>query len=204
MRWIVPGGMFGSQWQGCDERQRSKSTSVAARSWRPHPGGRSGLSLLYFGRHVLIPVALALMISLLLAPAVRAPRRTEVGHAPSVLIAALMLAVSCLTVTVAIGAQVLCIAESIPQYEATIHRKLKTLDESTLGRVRALISEASDLVTIQDPTTSSSPERKRSEELHQQVQELLPRAQVVSLFCPGVTASPDEEFADASAVTRPR
>src|SRR5579864_897732 len=76
------------------------------------------LPLLYFGRHVLIPVALALMISLLLAPAVRALRRTEVGHAPSVLIAAPMLAVSCLTVTVAIGAQVLCIAESILQHEA--------------------------------------------------------------------------------------
>ena len=109
------------------------------------------LALLYFGRHVLIPLALAIMLSLLMAPAVRALRRIGVGRTSSVLIVVLTLAVSCLTVAVVLGAQVLRIAESLPQYEATIHRKLKTLDEVTLGRVRVFTSEASGLIAIHDP-----------------------------------------------------
>jgi len=109
------------------------------------------LALLYFGRHVLIPLALAIMLSLLMAPAVRALRRIGVGRTLSVLVVVLMLAVSCVTVAVVLGAQVLRIAESLPQYEATIHRKLETLDEVTLERVRVFTSEASGLIAIHDP-----------------------------------------------------
>jgi predicted PurR-regulated permease PerM len=109
------------------------------------------LGLLYFGRHVLIPLALAIMISLLMAPAVRTLRRIGVGRASSVLIVVLTLTVSSLAVTVVLGAQALRIAESLPQYEATIHRKLRTLDEVTLGKVRILTSEANGLITIHDP-----------------------------------------------------
>ena len=114
--------------------------------------------MLYFGRHVLMPLALAIMISLLMAPAVRGLRRIGVGRTASVLIVVLTLAVSCLTVAVVLGAQVLRIAESLPQYEDTIHRKLKMLDDVTLGRVRTLTSEASGLmITSDDPGPISYP-----------------------------------------------
>ncbi len=116
------------------------------------------LALLYFGRQVLIPLALAIMISLLLAPAVRALRRVGVGRTCSVLVVVLTLAVSCLTVALVLGAQVLRIAESLPQYEATIHRKLKTLDEVTFGRVRLLTTEASGLIAIENPVPIPQPE----------------------------------------------
>jgi predicted PurR-regulated permease PerM len=109
------------------------------------------LALLYFGRHVLMPLALAIMISLLMAPAVKALRRIGIGRTYSVLIVVLTLAVSCLMVTLVLGAQVLRIAESLPQYEHTIHRKLKVLDEVTLGKVRVFTSEASGLIAIDDP-----------------------------------------------------
>jgi predicted PurR-regulated permease PerM len=68
-----------------------------------------------------------------------------------------MLAVSCVTVAVILGAQVLRIAKSLPQYEATIHRKLETLDEATLGRVRLLTSEASGLISTHEPGLVSHP-----------------------------------------------
>jgi predicted PurR-regulated permease PerM len=112
------------------------------------------LGLLYGGRHVLIPLALAIMISLMMAPAVRALRRIGVGSVPSVLIVVLTLAISCLTVAVVLGTQVLHIAESLPQYEATIHRKLVTLDEITLGKVRTLTSEASGLIVTHESDPS--------------------------------------------------
>ena len=130
--------------------------------WLPNHSSRiltagAILALLYFGRQVLIPLALAIMLSLLMAPAVRALRRIGVGRTLSVLIVVLMLAVSCLTVAVVLGTQVLRIAESLPQYEATIHRKLETLDEATLGRVRVLTSKASGLIDIHDPELISRP-----------------------------------------------
>jgi len=117
--------------------------------------GGTLLALLYLGRHALIPLALAIMISLLLAPAVRILGRIGIGRIPSVFMVVLLLAVSCLTVAIALGAQVLRIAGSLPQYEATIHRKLRTLDESTLGKVRMFTAQASGLIAVQDPVSTS-------------------------------------------------
>ncbi|MBV9696727.1 MAG: AI-2E family transporter [Gammaproteobacteria bacterium] len=133
-----------------------------ASKWLPHHGGRilvSGvaLALLYFGRSVLIPLVLAIMLSLLLAPAVRALGRIGLGRALSVSIVVLSLVVSCATLAVSLGTQVLRMTESLPRYEATIHRKIRTLDESTLGRVRVLTSEAGGLISMQDPVPGSRP-----------------------------------------------
>jgi len=113
------------------------------------------LALLYVGRAVLIPLALAIMLSLLVAPLVRALRRLRVGRTSSVLIAVLALTVSGVVVAAALGTQVLHLAESLPQYEATVQRKLKTLDDVTVGRLRLLTREASRLTEIHDARTAA-------------------------------------------------
>ncbi len=53
------------------------------------------LTLLYLGRDVLIPLTLALMLSLLIAPLVRALRSIGLGQTGSVLVAVLALAMLC-------------------------------------------------------------------------------------------------------------
>jgi predicted PurR-regulated permease PerM len=103
------------------------------------------LALLYLGRSVLIPLALAIMLSLLVAPLVLALRRLRVGRTASVLIAVVALAVSCMDVATLLGTQVLRIAESLPQYESNIQRKLNTLEELTIGPLQQLTDEASRL-----------------------------------------------------------
>ena len=108
------------------------------------------LALLYLGRSVLIPLALAIMLSLLVAPLVRALRRLRVGRTSSVLIAVVALAVSCMGVAAALGTQVLRIAESLPQYESNVQRKLKTLEEVTVGPLRRLTDETSRLIEIRE------------------------------------------------------
>ncbi len=108
------------------------------------------LALLYVGRDVLVPLALAIMLSFLVAPVVRALRRIGVGHTPSVLMAVLTLTVSCTAIAVVLGIQTLRLAESLPRYEATVQRKLKTLDEVTVGRLRVLTKEASRLLEIHE------------------------------------------------------
>src|ERR1700722_17108856 len=87
------------------------------------------LALLYLGRSVLIPLALAVMLSLLVAPLVRALRRIRVGRTISVLVAVVALAVSCMAVAAPLGTQVRRIAKTLPKNEPKVHRKLKPLEE---------------------------------------------------------------------------
>jgi predicted PurR-regulated permease PerM len=103
------------------------------------------LALLYLGRSVLIPLALAIMLSLLVAPLVRALRRLRIGRASSVLTAVAALTVLCGAVAAALGTQILHIAESLPQYESNVQRKLKTLEELTVGPILRLTNETSRL-----------------------------------------------------------
>ncbi len=106
------------------------------------------LALLYLGRSVLIPLALAIMLSLLVAPLVRALRRLRVGRASSVLVAVVALALSCLGVAAALGTQVLRIAESLPQYESNVQRKLKAFEEVAVGPLLRLTDQTSRLIEI--------------------------------------------------------
>ena len=103
------------------------------------------LALLYLGRSVLIPLALAMMLSLLVAPFVRGLRRIRMGRIPSVLIAVAALIVSCTSIALALGTQILHIAESLPQYESNVQGKLKTLEEITVGPIVRLTNVTSRL-----------------------------------------------------------
>ena len=106
------------------------------------------LAVLYLGRSVLIPLALAIMLSLLVAPLIRALRRLRIGRASSVLVAVTALTVSCAGIAAALGTQILHIAESLPQYETNVQRKLKTLEELTVRPILRLTNETSRLVEI--------------------------------------------------------
>src|ERR1700724_1112701 len=115
------------------------------------------LALLYLGRSVLIPLALAIMLSLLVAPLIRALRRLRIGRASSVLVAVAALTLSCVGIAAALGTQILHIAESLPQYESNVQRKLKTLEEATVGPIIGLTSEASRLTGIRQSAEPPHP-----------------------------------------------
>ena len=104
------------------------------------------LALLYLGRSVLMPLALAMMLSFLVAPLVQALRRLRVGGTSSVLVAVVVLTLLCMGVAAALGSQVLHIAESLPQYESNVQRKLKTLEEVTIGSLLRITDQASRLI----------------------------------------------------------
>src|SRR5271167_3925329 len=104
------------------------------------------LALLYLGRSVLIPLALAIMLSLLVVPLVRALRRLRIGRISSVFVAVVALAVLCMGVAAVLGTQIARIAERLPQYESNVQRKLKTLEEITIDPLRRLTDETSRLL----------------------------------------------------------
>ncbi len=114
------------------------------------------LALLYFGRTVLIPFTVALMLSLLIAPLARRLRRIGLGRVPSVLAAVLASAFVVAGGGGVVGTQVLHTAASLPQYERNIQQKLGNLDEMTLGRVNDLTSEAGRLIESHPMTAGST------------------------------------------------
>ena len=141
--------------------QTIDNPAPAAPSFRDRAGGIIAfgivLTMLYFGRDVLIPLTLALMLSLLIAPLVRVLRRIGLGQTLSVFAAVLALAVSVAAIAVVLGTQVLRMGASLPQYQETIQQKLQNLDELTLGRLNTLTSEANRLIVRHGVTSPTPP-----------------------------------------------
>src|ERR1700734_372738 len=85
------------------------------------------LALLYFGRDVLVPVTLAFILSLLIAPLVRALRHIGLGQTLSVLAAVIVLALSFGAIGGVIGSQLVGMAGRVPPNEGGPQGKLGKL-----------------------------------------------------------------------------
>ncbi len=105
------------------------------------------LALLYFGREVLVPITLAAILSLLIAPLVRRLKRVGFGQVAAVLGAVIATSFFVLGLAVVIGSQVVSMAGSLPQYEDTIRAKVETVRAVTLGRVEAMRGEAGRMMS---------------------------------------------------------
>jgi predicted PurR-regulated permease PerM len=104
------------------------------------------LALLYFGKDVLVPVILALILALLMAPFVRLLQKMRLGHAYAVCIAVLLLATVATGLMTVIGSQTVHLAESLPQYERTVEAKLQVLHDLTMTRLDAMRGEAGKVI----------------------------------------------------------
>jgi predicted PurR-regulated permease PerM len=122
------------------------------------------LALLYFARDVLVPITLAVILSLLIAPLVRVLRRIGFGHILSVLTAVLVLAFSFAAVAGVIGSQLVHMAQSLPRYERTIEYKLKTLNDVTADKFNELTGQAGRFTNRHSGTTDEpgAPEPPRT------------------------------------------
>jgi predicted PurR-regulated permease PerM len=104
------------------------------------------VAALYFGKAVLMPLALAVILSFVLAPPVRILRRIGLPNPPAVL----LVVVSAFAVIFAVGAlitqQVGSLADQIPTFQTTLKGKVKALKEVAAGG--GAIERASD--TLKD------------------------------------------------------
>ena len=100
------------------------------------------VSGLYFGRAVLIPIILSVLLSFLLAPLVTTLRRLHMGQLPSIFIAVFFALAMLLGAGALIGAQIVQLAADLPQYQAAIERKIETVQEKTVGRADVMLSRA--------------------------------------------------------------
>lgn len=104
------------------------------------------LAILYFAREVLVPITLALILSLLVSPLVRSLRRLGLGATSSVIAAVLVLTLSLGSMASVIGVQVAHMVQSLPQYERTIRRKLTKVNELTVDRLAAFTTQTESLI----------------------------------------------------------
>ncbi|MDN7182492.1 AI-2E family transporter [Caballeronia sp. SEWSISQ10-4 2] len=96
---------------------------------------------LYFGRAVLIPIILAVLLSFLVAPFVDLLRRLKFGQVPSVIVAVLTALAVLTAVGALIGAQVAQLAGDLPQYQVAVERKINAVQEKTIGRADAILGK---------------------------------------------------------------
>ena len=130
-------------------------------------GAATVLGMLYFGKEFLIPITLAVILSLLIAPLIRRMRHIGFGHAASVIVSVVTLTLALSTLCILIGVQVIQMGASLPKYEETIRGKLRALDEVTLGKLNALTGQADrvmDGLSDYSKPVSSMPENSATTE----------------------------------------
>ena len=93
------------------------------------------IAVLYFGRAILIPVALALTLNFLLAPAVIYLHRFRLRRVPAVIIVVVIAGAVVGGIGWVVASQLVRIAEDLPSYRANLQAKMTTLHAPSLSPV---------------------------------------------------------------------
>jgi predicted PurR-regulated permease PerM len=120
------------------------------------------IAALYFGREVLIPLALAVILTFLLTPIVSRLEKLRLGRIPAVLLVLLIGFTAIGTVGWLAANQLVEITRQLPGYKANIHKKLESIRgnkdgdftkaASTLGELNKELTKAPDTLPV--PTTA--------------------------------------------------
>lgn len=112
---------------------------------------------LYFGREVLIPITLSVLLSFLLAPLVTALRRLHLGQFLSIFLAVLATVLALAGTGALITAQIVQLAADLPQYQEAIEQKVETVHEKTVGRADSLMTRTAAALQRITPTPPPAP-----------------------------------------------
>src|SRR6516165_6846095 len=91
------------------------------------------VAFLYFARDVVIPITLSILLSFLLAPAVRWLRRWHLGRAPAVTLTVLIAFLALLGFAGIIVQEVSSLAQQLPEYRSNLEAKIRSLPELVPG-----------------------------------------------------------------------
>lgn len=132
----------------------------------PMPGlrGLTGLAVgvvivfaLYFGKDVLLPVTLAVLLSFVLSPLVTVLRRIHIPRAVAVVFSVALAIAIIGGVGTLVATQFVEIAGDLPRYQSTIEEKVGGLRNATLGRISEFTSQLQTALRRPQPQTSSAP-----------------------------------------------
>ncbi|KMO28461.1 AI-2E family transporter [Methylobacterium aquaticum] len=91
------------------------------------------VAALYFGREILIPIAIAVLLSFVIGPLVALLRKLRLGRIPSVGVAVLLLLAVVAGLGGLIGMQVADLSTGLPRYQRTLAQKAENLKAGPLG-----------------------------------------------------------------------
>jgi predicted PurR-regulated permease PerM len=104
------------------------------------------LAMLYFGREFLAPLALAGVLSLVIAPFKRKLARMGLGHTGGALVSVLIVGAAMAWVGTVLTSQLIAIAGDLPQYREAVRTKLEQVRDLTIGPLERVESELSEIV----------------------------------------------------------
>jgi len=114
---------------------------------------------LYFGSVILVPFALATLLSLMLAPPVRL-LRPYIGRVPAALAAVLIAFVVILGVAGSVGDELFTLAQNLPKYEYNIAGKIRSMSSmpggGMIGRVTRVFQDLSAELSASSNVLSST------------------------------------------------
>ncbi|MGC2075016.1 MAG: AI-2E family transporter [Xanthobacteraceae bacterium] len=114
------------------------------------------VAILYFGRPVFVPLAVAILLAFILAPLVRALRRWHFGRIASVISVVVLAFLAIFGLGMVLGEQVTHLAAELPKYQDTLTKKIDTLRGATAGR--GTLGQASKVLRNLNRELKSEPE----------------------------------------------
>src|SRR5262249_33446941 len=95
---------------------------------------------LYFGKEVLLPVTVAILLSFVLSPLVSLLRRINIPRPIAVLLSVALTLATITGIGALVGTQVVDLAADLPRYQLTIEKKVDAFRSATIERMSQLTS----------------------------------------------------------------
>ncbi|MGJ7492140.1 AI-2E family transporter [Variovorax sp. ZT4R33] len=115
------------------------------------------LLLLHFGQDVLRPIAIASILSLVIAPLVRKLARTGIGRTAATLVSVLLVAVGVVWMSAVLAIQLVAVAADLPRYSAAITSKVQSIREVTVRPFERLEAELKGVAPQARPVPAPTP-----------------------------------------------
>ncbi len=91
------------------------------------------IAVLFFGREVFVPVALAILLSFVLSPVLRVLRRIRLPRTLSVVTVVLVTFLGLATLGAVVASQIAELAIDLPRYQANLQEKIRSFKGATAG-----------------------------------------------------------------------
>jgi predicted PurR-regulated permease PerM len=119
----------------------------------------AGVAALYFARDLLIPAALAVLLTFLLYPLVRRLERVGINHIAAVSISVAVLVLLTAGIGLLVFRQAIDLTAKLPDYRDNLKQRIRDIRSSgtgTLSKVTGTIKELQEELTTTQPTTDAS------------------------------------------------
>ena len=118
------------------------------------------VAILYFAREIVVPITLAILLSFLLAPAVRVLRRVGIGRLPAVALTTVVAFAAIIGFAAIVVHEMSTLAQDVPFYQYNLETKIRSLPKALPGggvyhRLSGVLGKLrSELATATTPAAS--------------------------------------------------